>query len=113
MRLRRVGGHAAIRRCLWTPIASKALGRSSKAKPSNSGATCPASLVAAITGVAGPEPDEDGNPVGLVFVTVVARDCRQRVEKLELGNQSKGDICRAAVQAALRILEELLTAHVP
>src|SRR5690349_18050832 len=31
-------------------------------------ARCPASLVASITGVAGPEPDEDGNPVGLVYV---------------------------------------------
>lgn len=73
----------------------------------------PASLVAAITGVAGPKPDEDGNPVGLLYVAVVARDGRQRVEKLELGNQSKGDICHAAVQAALKIFEELLAAHVP
>jgi nicotinamide-nucleotide amidase len=76
-------------------------------------AGCPASLVAAITGVAGPEPDEDGNPVGLVYVAVVARDGRQRVEKLELGNQFKGDIWHAAVQAALKIFEDLLAAHVP
>ena len=53
-----------------------------------------------ITGVAGPEPDEDGNPVGLVYVTVVARDGRQRVEKLELGHKSKDAICHAAMQAA-------------
>ncbi len=76
-------------------------------------ARCPASLVAAITGVAGPEPDEDGNPVGLVYVAVVARDGRQRIEKLELGHQSKGDICHAAMQVALKIFEELLAAHVP
>lgn len=74
---------------------------------------CPAGLVAAITGVAGPEPDDDGNPVGLVYVAVVARDGRQRVEKLALGAQPKEDICRAAVQAALGLLEELLSAHVP
>lgn len=74
-------------------------------------ARCPASLVAAITGVAGPEPDDDGNPVGLVYVAIVARDGRQRVERCDLANQPKDDICRAAMQAALRLLEELLTAH--
>ena len=31
---------------------------------------CPADFVLAITGVAGPDPDEDGNPVGLVHVAV-------------------------------------------
>ena len=76
-------------------------------------ARCPASLVASVTGVAGPEPDEDGNPVGLVFVAVAARDGRQRVEKRELGSQPKNEICRAAMQAALTLLEELLTANVP
>jgi nicotinamide-nucleotide amidase len=76
-------------------------------------ARCPASLVASITGAAGPEAYEDGNPVGLVFVAVAARDGRQRVEKHELGEQSKDDICQAAMRAALRLLDELLTAHVP
>ena len=31
-------------------------------------ARCPADIAIAITGVAGPEPDEDGNPVGLVHL---------------------------------------------
>ena len=30
----------------------------------------PADTAVAITGVAGPEPDEDGNPVGLVCIAV-------------------------------------------
>jgi nicotinamide-nucleotide amidase len=34
----------------------------------------PATLALAITGVLGPDPDEDGNPVGLVYVSVCARD---------------------------------------
>jgi nicotinamide mononucleotide (NMN) deamidase PncC len=72
-----------------------------------------ASLVASITGVAGPEPDEDGNPVGLVFIAVAARDGRQRVEKHELDEQPKSEICQTAVQAALDLLEDLLSAHVP
>jgi PncC family amidohydrolase len=76
-------------------------------------ARCPASLVASITGVAGPEPDEDGNPVGLLFVAVAARDGRQRVEKHDLGEQSKSEICQTAMKAALRLLEEMLSAHVP
>lgn len=33
----------------------------------------PADIAVAITGVAGPEPDEDGNPVGLVCIAVAAR----------------------------------------
>jgi nicotinamide-nucleotide amidase len=33
----------------------------------------PADIAVAVTGVAGPEPDEDGNPVGLVCIAVVAR----------------------------------------
>jgi nicotinamide-nucleotide amidase len=76
-------------------------------------ARCPASLVAAITGVAGPDPDEDLNPVGLIYVAVAARDGRQRVERLELGGRDKDEICRAAMRSALTLLEELLVAHVP
>jgi nicotinamide-nucleotide amidase len=33
----------------------------------------PADLAVAITGVAGPEPDEDGNPVGRVCIAVARR----------------------------------------
>jgi nicotinamide mononucleotide (NMN) deamidase PncC len=33
---------------------------------------CPADITAAIKGVAAPEPDEDGNPVGVVYVAVAA-----------------------------------------
>jgi nicotinamide-nucleotide amidase len=36
-------------------------------------ARSPAELAVAITGVAGPEPDEDGNPVGLVCIAVARR----------------------------------------
>ena len=45
-----------------------------KAMASGGLARCPADIVVAITGVAGPEPDEDGNPVGLVYVAAAARD---------------------------------------
>jgi len=76
-------------------------------------ARCPADLVAAITGVAGPEPDEDGNPVGLVHVAVAARDGRTKAVKREFGRLPKQEICAAAMGAALDLLEELLPAQAP
>ena len=69
---------------------------------------CPATLVVAITGVAGPEPDEDGNPVGLVYVAAVARDGRRRVVRHEFGSRGREEICAAAMSAAMALLEELL-----
>ena len=73
-------------------------------------ARCPAALVAAITGVAGPEPDEDTNPVGLVYVAVSARGGRTKAVKHEFGKLPKQDICAAAMGAALDLLEEFLQA---
>jgi nicotinamide-nucleotide amidase len=53
----------------------------------------PANVAVAITGVAGPEPDEDGNPVGLVCIAVLRQGAPPiRVEK------RYGDIGREAVQ---------------
>lgn len=74
---------------------------------------CPATIVAAITGVAGPEPDEDGNPVGLVYVAAAARDGRVKVARHEFGKEDKDRICSAAIGAALGLMEDLLSAHVP
>lgn len=68
----------------------------------------PATLVAAITGVAGPEPDEDGNPVGLVFVAAAARDGRCKVAQHTFRETARQDVCSAAAGAALDLLEELL-----
>jgi nicotinamide-nucleotide amidase len=67
-----------------------------------------ADLVVAITGVAGPEPDEDGNPVGLVYVAVASRDGTAKVVEHRLGNAQKGEICRAAMRSGLDLLEEFI-----
>lgn len=72
-------------------------------------ARCPADAVIAVTGVAGPDPDEDGNPVGLVYVAVAMRDGRAKAERHEFGKREKHEICGAAIAAALRLLEEKLT----
>jgi nicotinamide-nucleotide amidase len=53
----------------------------------------PADVAVAVTGVAGPDPDEDGNPVGLVCIAV-ARDGR---EPLHIGRKY-GDLGREKVQ---------------
>jgi nicotinamide-nucleotide amidase len=76
-------------------------------------ARCPADIVVAITGVAGPDPDEDGNPVGRIFVAAAARDGRKRVLRHEFGQMSKEEICRAAMASALDLIEQLLQAQVP
>ena len=73
-------------------------------------ARCPANFAVAITGVAGPAPDEDGNDVGLVYVAVAARDGRKRVARHEFGRRDKKQICAAAIAAVLMLLKHLLSA---
>ena len=70
----------------------------------------PADLVVAITGVAGPEPDEDGNPVGLVIVAVAARDGRTKVTEYRLGDAPKGEICQVAMRSGIQLLQDFVTA---
>jgi len=70
-------------------------------------ARAPADIAMAITGVAGPEPDEDGNPVGLTFVAAAHRDGSVLDERLQLSG-SKTDICQTAMIAVLRTAERLL-----
>jgi nicotinamide-nucleotide amidase len=67
-----------------------------------------ADIVMAITGVAGPEPDEDGNPVGLAFVAAAHRDGRVLDERLQLSGSRK-DICDRAMLAVLHTAERLLS----
>jgi nicotinamide-nucleotide amidase len=67
----------------------------------------PADIAMAITGVAGPEPDEDGNPVGLTFVAAVHRDGRVLQKQLQLSG-SRDAICQDAMIAVLGLAERLL-----
>jgi nicotinamide-nucleotide amidase len=69
-------------------------------------ARSPADVALAITGVAGPEPDEDGNPVGLVHVAVATPD-RTAAEKLRLDG-SPDDISDGAIRAVLGLAMRLL-----
>jgi nicotinamide-nucleotide amidase len=65
----------------------------------------PADLAVAVTGVAGPEPDEDGNPVGRACIAVARRG--HETSHLE---RNYGDIGRDAVRrrAVADALSELI-----
>jgi nicotinamide-nucleotide amidase len=65
-----------------------------------------ADLAISITGVIGPEPDEDGNPVGLVHFGIAGRDGFYRRHTAHLGEQSKDEICAAVLDKALLLLQE-------
>jgi nicotinamide-nucleotide amidase len=69
----------------------------------------PADIAISITGVLGPEPDEDGNPVGLVYIGLAKRNGFTQVDEAQFGERSKDDMCTAVLERALILLEEGLT----
>jgi nicotinamide-nucleotide amidase len=62
-----------------------------------------ADLGVSITGVAGPEPDEDGNPVGLVYCAV-ARSGMTKHIKLRCKSKNPDEIIDEACVEALKLL---------
>lgn len=64
----------------------------------------PADYAVAITGVAGPEPDEDGNPVGLVCLAVSARNGKTVTSEKRYGDLGRAAIQRNAMADALLLL---------
>jgi nicotinamide-nucleotide amidase len=69
-------------------------------------ARTPADAAIAITGVAGPEPDPDGNPVGLVFIAV-ATPREAVVKRLDLGKAPREDVLSCAICAALELFVDI------
>jgi nicotinamide-nucleotide amidase len=67
-----------------------------------------ADLSAAITGVAGPEPDEDGNPVGRVCIAVARRGTPARAFERHYSNEGREAIRQRAAIDALRAMMEAL-----
>jgi nicotinamide-nucleotide amidase len=68
----------------------------------------PADLAAAITGVAGPDPDEDGNPVGRVCVAVMRRGGAPLAVEMHYGNRGREQIQEQAMADALKLLRAAL-----
>lgn len=65
----------------------------------------PATLAVAVTGVAGPDKDEDGNPVGLVFCCAARSGVRPLVARFQFDGLKPDDIVAAAVCESLRLLK--------
>jgi nicotinamide-nucleotide amidase len=70
-------------------------------------ARSPAFMAAAITGVAGPEPDEDGNPVGRVCIAVTTRAGTPRAFERNYGDLGREAIRQRAKLDALRALFDI------
>jgi nicotinamide-nucleotide amidase len=70
----------------------------------------PAHVSVAVTGVAGPEPDEDGNPVGYLCLAS-ARNGTGPIElECRLGDIGRDQIIEIAVERALSLLERVMRA---
>jgi nicotinamide-nucleotide amidase len=65
-----------------------------------------ASLAVAVTGVTGSEPDEDGNPVGLVFCAAARADGGVKTLQLRLGDQPPDELVEQGCEAALSLLRD-------
>jgi nicotinamide-nucleotide amidase len=71
-----------------------------------------ADLSVSITGVAGPEPDEDGNPVGLVHIAAARRGAATLHQEHRFGDIGRGQVLYQTVMAALDLLERCATARI-
>lgn len=70
-----------------------------------------ARIAVAVTGVCGPKPDEDGNPVGLAHLVVTNRNGDFKQKKLELPSEASGRVRGTMIGAALELLTGFLAEH--
>lgn len=86
-----IAAHSAVSAQVAQAMAHGALERS------------PADIAVAVTGVAGPEPDEDGNPVGLVYLAAASRSGPVLAEMHRFAGTAKEEICAQALERALAL----------
>ena len=65
----------------------------------------PASLAVAVSGVLGPECDEDGNPVGLVYFCVLKVGHPPLVVREDFGDQPHDQLLEQALHRAFELIE--------
>jgi nicotinamide-nucleotide amidase len=65
----------------------------------------PASLSLAVSGVLGPEEDEDGNPVGLVYFCAMAKDGAAQIAREDWGKQSPEQLLQLTIARAFDLIE--------
>jgi len=68
-----------------------------------------ADLAAAITGVAGPEPDEDGNPVGRVCIAAARRGGKTAHLERHYGERPRDEIRARAIAETLGLLTTMIS----
>jgi len=68
----------------------------------------PADVAIAITGVAGPEPDERGNPVGLMFLAGARRGSETKVMRRDFPSQDSGSVRYLAVLSAFDLARHMI-----
>jgi nicotinamide-nucleotide amidase len=61
-------------------------------------------MAVSVTGVAGPEPDERGNPVGLVYLARARKDGRCVGVKREFGDIGRSSVRYAAASEAMALI---------
>jgi len=71
-------------------------------------ARSPANVAVSITGVAGPDPDEDGNSVGLVCIAVARNDGQPRHVEKQYGKIGRNNVQERAMADALAELIRVL-----
>jgi nicotinamide-nucleotide amidase len=67
-------------------------------------ARSPADVAVSITGVAGPHPDEDGNPVGRVCIGLARRSGTAQQREYNYGNPGREAVQERAMKDALTLL---------
>jgi nicotinamide-nucleotide amidase len=67
----------------------------------------PADIAVSVTGVAGPEPDDEGNPVGLVCIAAARRGHDTVARTYRFKSRDRGEIRCKAAEEALRLADEI------
>jgi len=70
----------------------------------------PADVAIAVTGVAGPEPDDYGNPVGLMYLAGARRGGETKVMRRDFPSQDSGNLRYLAVLSAFDIARHVIEA---
>lgn len=65
----------------------------------------PASLSVAVSGVLGPEEDEDGNPVGLVFLCAASTEAAPIVVREQWAKLGPEELLQRTIESALNLIE--------
>jgi nicotinamide-nucleotide amidase len=65
----------------------------------------PASFAIAVSGVLGPEPDEDSNPVGLVYFCALCKGNEPEVVKEEFGKEDHDRLLALTLHRAFELIE--------